>query len=411
LRGFKGNFTGYFCCLDSYENKPFWAFKPVSFPLFCRNEETSMRVYIQKDRERLRVKVVYQGRTYQFSTGLRDTKVNRAFVQGIVSRIQLDMVSGQFDVTLVKYRPQIVGSNPVGITCVELFARFSESRSEEGLSKGALEKYRAVKANLGRYLKDVRVDVLSDRMVGNFVAALLENVTSGTARQYLYLLRAAWDWGKGQYPVKENLWGSQIGKLKPTPRKKRKPFTEIEVQAILKGFEEHRHYKHYHPFVLFQFCCGTRPGEASSLTWCDISEDFATATIGRSHSRGTIRQTTNTGASREIDIPLPAQALLRELKPTNWEPTALIFPAPKGGCIDDRLFARRAWKSILLACGVQHRPPYAARHTQLSHAHANGADPLELARQAGHSLRTLQDNYLGSVKRSPVFVGFGEEFL
>jgi integrase len=365
-----------------------------------------MRVYIQKDRTRLRVKVVYQGRTYQFSTGLKDSKVSRAFVQGIVSRIELDMVSGQFDVTLVRYRPQIVGANPVGITCVELFSRFSEARKSEGLSNGALEKYRAIRANLERYLKDVRVDALSDRMAGNFVAALLENVTSGTARQYLYLLRAAWDWGKGQYPVKENLWGSQIGKLKPTPRKKRKPFTEVEIQTILKGFREHRHYKHYYPFVLFQFCCGTRPGEASSLTWGDISEDFTTAMIGRSHSRGTIRQTTKTGVRREIDIPLPAQALLSELKSTNRESTALIFPAPQGGCIDDRLFARRAWKSILSGCSVEYRPPYTARHSALSHAYANGADPLELSRQAGHSLRTLQDNYLGSIKRLPVFIGF-----
>jgi hypothetical protein len=29
-----------------------------------------------------------------------------------------------------------------------------------------------------------------------------------------------------------------------------------------------------------------------------------------------------------------------------------------------------------------------------------------LARQAGHSLKTLQDNYLGSVKREPVFTEF-----
>jgi integrase len=70
-----------------------------------------MRVYVERDRSRLRVRVIYQGKKYQFSTGLTDTKTNRAYVQGIASRIHLDMVSGNFDATLLKYRPQVVGSN------------------------------------------------------------------------------------------------------------------------------------------------------------------------------------------------------------------------------------------------------------------------------------------------------------
>ncbi len=367
-----------------------------------------MRVYVERDRTRLRIRVVYQGHKYQFSTGLTDTKTNRAFVQGIASRIELDMVSGQFDPTMVKYRPQTVGSNPVGVSCAELFRRFTEARRSEGLSNGALEKYKAVEANLGRYLKNVEVADLSDRAVGNFVANLQERVSNGTARQYLYLLRSAWDWGKGEYPVKGNLWATQIGKVKPSPRKKRKPFTESEIQTILKGFREHRAYKHYYGFVLFQFNCGTRPGEASSLTWADISDDFSTAMIRRSHSRGTTRQTTKTGVSREIDITQEVQSLLRQMKPKDCDPNALVFPAPQGGAINDRLFCRRAWKSVFVLCGVEYRPPYAMRHSALSHGHSNGADPLELARQAGHSLRTLQENYLGSIKRTPVFVGFSD---
>ncbi len=365
-----------------------------------------MRVYIQKDRERLRIKVIYQGQTYQFSTGLRDSKANRAFVTKIASQIELDMVSDQFDTTLVKYHPQIVGSKPIGIDCAELFHLFTEDRKSEGLSNGALEKYKAVEANLRRYLKDVEVASLSDRMVGNFISAILENVSNSTARQYLYLLRSAWDWGKGQYPVKSNPWAPQIGKVKPSPRRKRKPFTEPEIQAIFKGFMEHRHYKHYYPFVVFQLNCGTRPGEASSLTWADVSEDFSVATIQRSYSRGTTRQTTKTGVVREIDIPPPAQKLLKELKPADCDSGLLVFLAPRGGNINDRLFCRRAWKTILSTCGVEYRPPYAMRASALSHGYKNGADPLELARQGGHSLRTLQDSYLGSVERKPVFIGF-----
>lgn len=48
-----------------------------------------MRVYIERDRSRLRIRIIYQGKRYQFSTGLTDTKPNRAYVQGIASRIEL----------------------------------------------------------------------------------------------------------------------------------------------------------------------------------------------------------------------------------------------------------------------------------------------------------------------------------
>lgn len=283
-----------------------------------------MRVYVERDRQRLRIRVIYQGKKHQFSTGLMDTKANRAFAQGIASRIELDMISGQFDSTMVRYRPQVVGSNPAGVSCAELFRRFTKARRFEGLSNGALEKYKAVEANLERHLKDIEASALSDRAVGNFVATLQERVSNGTARQYLYLLRSAWDWGKGQCPVKENPWTARISKVKPLPRKKRKPFTELEIQAILKGFKQHRHYKHYYPFVLFQLNCGTRPGESSSRTWADISEDFSTALIRRSHSRGVTRQKTKTGINREISLNPTVQALLKELCPKDCDPSALI---------------------------------------------------------------------------------------
>jgi hypothetical protein len=79
----------------------------------------------------LRIRIVYQGKKHQFSTGLADTKTNRAYVQGIASRIQLDMVSGQFDPTLLKYRSNAVGSNPVGISCPEFLSAlpFTDLRS------------------------------------------------------------------------------------------------------------------------------------------------------------------------------------------------------------------------------------------------------------------------------------------
>jgi integrase len=101
-----------------------------------------MRVYVERDRIRLRIRVVYQGKKHQFSTGLVDTKTNRAYVQGIARKIQLDMVSGQFDCTMLKYRPNAVGSNPAGVSCPDLFERFTQAiAKDKGLCPGSLRRY------------------------------------------------------------------------------------------------------------------------------------------------------------------------------------------------------------------------------------------------------------------------------
>lgn len=368
-----------------------------------------MRVYIERDRSRLRIRIIYQGKRYQFSTGLTDNKPNRAYVLGIASRIELDMVSGQFDTTLTSYRPQSIGSNRIGLTCAELFSNFTSARKSDGLSQGALEKYKAVLANLERYLQDISATDLSERVAGNFVLDLKGKVSNGTARQYLYLLRSAWDWGAGQHSVKDNPWSIQIAKFKKTKvtrSKKYRPFSVDEIQAILKGFQEHRYYSHYYPFVIFQLNCGTRPGEASSLKWGDISNDFATAVIQRSYSRGVTRETTKTGVIREIDLTSRVQQLLRQIKPRNCDRNTLVFPAPKGGSINDNSFRSRAWKSVLSVAGIEYRPPYYLRHSAISHGYVGGADPLELANQAGNSVRTMQNSYLNSVNRQRVFVEF-----
>jgi integrase len=87
-------------------------------------------------------------------------------------------------------------------------------------------------------------------------------------------------------------------------------------------------------------------------------------------------------------------------------PDDLVFPSPKGLPIDDHNFRNRAWKAILEECRIEYRKPYAVRHSAISHALANGANPMDLAEQTGHNRRVLLDVYAHAIAKQSLFVEF-----
>lgn len=381
-----------------------------------------MRVYVERDRTRLRIRVVYEGKKHQFSTGLIDTKTNRAYAQGIASRIELDMVSGQFDPTLLKYRPNAVGSNPAGVSCPELFERFTQHRFKDyGLAPGSRSRYTCIQNYLLARL-DVPAHQIGDRTAGDFAAYLSERLSGITAKTYIYLIAAAWDWAKGRYHISDpNPWAGLAVKIKTQQQQRVKPFTAAEVKAIIGAFRSSKRYQHYADFVTFLFGVGCRFGEAAGLQWKHVADDYQTCWIGESVSRGH-RKSTKTGKARTVTLsPMVAKMLgdrAASLK-SNYQrvgnsthvlnlpkPDDLVFPSPKGLPINDHRFRARAWKAILEQCHIEYRKPYAVRHSAISHALANGANPMDLAEQTGHDKRVLLSTYAHAIAKQSLFVEF-----
>jgi integrase len=142
------------------------------------------------------------------------------------------------------------------------------------------------------------------------------------------------------------------------------------------------------------------------LQWKHVADDFQTAWIGESVSRG-YRKSTKTGKARTVVLSAAVAKMLSDrhtaLKP---KPDDLVFPSPKNFPIDDHNFRTRAWKTILEQCHIEYRKPYAVRHSAISHALANGANPIDLAQQAGHDRRVLLDVYAHAIQKNSLFVEF-----
>lgn len=359
--------------------------------------------------KRLRLRWTYQGRRYALAVGLPNTSVNRKFAQQKASQIELDIISGNFDDTLEKYKPKRAATQDLApITAGDVFEKFMvDQKKTKGLQIGSICRYTGALRQLQRFFKDKPVEFIGAEDAGNFAANLKEHCKDRTTKDYLILIRACWDWGGLKHLIEFNVnpWNAVLDRIKVAPQQRVKPFAAAEVKAIESAFRNDRYYAHYADFVTFLFGTGCRFGEAAGLQWQHVADDFQTVWFGESVSRG-VRKTTKTGKARTIILTSKMGNLLAARKSKSCKPGDLVFPAPKGGPINDHTFRRRAWKGVLGKTGIDYRKPYATRHTVISHALANGANYLEVAETTGHDPQILHKHYASVIEKKSVLTEF-----
>jgi integrase len=365
-----------------------------------------MKITIENHDGRLRLRWLHQGKRYTMSCGVSDNATGRAIARQKAAQIELDVQAGYFDVTLLKYKPRTMGKTATEISAPELFKRFTAYQfKEKGLAPGSRRRYEPIQSYLEQWL-NVPAHTVSNAIAGNFVGICLERLTARNAKERVWLLKSCWDWARGKYHIAEdNPWTSSLARIKPQTRPQVKPFAATEVKAILSAFETHPNYKHYYPFVAFLFGTGCRLGEAAGLRWRNVADDFSHVAICESFSRGNHRKTTKTGKSR-IVLLNPSMIALLKSRYNAQKPDALVFPSPQGKPIDDHNFNRRAWNAIISQLGIEYRKPYAVRHSAISHALANGANPIALAEQTGHDKRVMLETYAHVIAQQSVFTEF-----
>lgn len=92
-------------------------------------------------------------------------------------------------------------------------------------------------------------------------------------------------------------------------------------------------------------------------------------------------------------VPLPARAALAIAEVLPRLDTPLLFPAARGGHLTLHAWRRDHWSPAVRAAGLEHRTPYALRHTYASFAIAAGVSLFELARFMGTSVEQIDHTY------------------
>lgn len=334
----------------------------------------------------------YEGKRRYMSLGLPYDAVNVQVAQQRANQIQLDIVSGNFDRRLIKYKTD--GNTSRTHSAVSLFEKFIQHKAKK-LQPRSLEKYRGLVTWLSEFCGDRS---MSFKDAEGFIDWLLENLKPVTTKERLSLLKAAWQWGIEEELVTENPW-AELSVRAPAEQKPQ-PFTKEEVRSIVDAFRNSRYYQHYTDYVQFKLGTGCRTGEASGLRWRHLNADCTVIWIGESHTHGQFKDT-KTGKVREFRLSASTAELLRDRRPPDAESGDLVFTGPRGGPIDERGFSRRAWLTILKHCSISYRRPYTTRHTFISHALEGGMSPAEVAAITGHELETLYKHYAGVIKSSP----------
>lgn len=356
-------------------------------------------VTIGADKGYLRLRWTYLGNRHTLTLGWPDTKLNRMAAQPKAHQIEFDILSGNLDPSLKKYKSekQKLASRP---SVVEVFKRFAQERAR-GLLGRSQEKYQAAANHLEAFFEDKPADFVGMSIAEMFADWLKQQVSPLTARQRLILIKACWDWAITKHLVEPfNPWKDIVRAVKVPPKQMPKPFSKEEIGAIIQAFRSDRYYHHYADYVEFLFRTGCRTGEAIGLRWKHLSENCSSVWIGESLSRG-VRKATKTNRARTIALTAKLQAMLLARRPASWDPDGLVFTSTKGGAIDDHNFRNRAWKTVITYLEIDYRKPYITRHTLISHALDLGMNPVSVAQLTGHDVQTLYEDYAGNVNSRP----------
>jgi integrase len=332
--------------------------------------------------------------------------------RSLMASIEGDILSGHFDPTPYTKVGKLKKRN-IKLTAAELFDRYALARLEEHeLSNSSKVRFQGIASKLKQFLDKTLATGVTTDIAADVVAVWSEQASTRTIRAYLFDLVAAWDWAIDEdiYSLSVNPWQKsldRLGKVKLAPPKRVKPFSIDELRAIAQGFRSHPQFSYYADAAIFISHTACRFGEMAALRWKNVSAEFDTVLFSASVSRGHHRDTTKNGEERTVVLPPTVRSMLRSrFESTNPEPDALVFPAPKGGYLNDNRFRGKIWKPVLESCGVEYRYPYNLRHSGVSHAAAAGASLAELSEQTGHSKKVLLSTYLHSVDRKCVFVEF-----
>jgi integrase len=343
-----------------------------------------MTVKVESIKGRLRLRWSYEGNRY-FLPGWKDNDLGRALAQSRASLIDTDMAMGNFDPTLVRYRSAAKAQKSTDISAVVLFEQFMAHKRRGDITDRTAVKYRSLAGKVRSFFGEGGAEI-QEEQADDFRLALAASLAPNTQKAYLFLMQSCWAWGIKKKLVTQNPWSDVLSRVKMTPPPPPKAFSKEQIQAILDGFKNSRHYRHYTDFVTFMLGAGFRTGEAIALRWENLSDDCSSVWV----------LATKTNKIRTFRLTPHLQTMLLNRRPEGWGADDLVFPAVEGGAIDGRNFRNRAWKKVLREAGIAYLPPYKTRSTFTSHALRLQRDE-DVARMGGHDVQTMRKHYAADV--------------
>lgn len=368
-----------------------------------RASKGSVTINVLKGRLRLRLpRQLFQGEQKYLTLGLPDRPDYRKFAEIKAQQIEMDILTGQFDPTLSKYRvePRQADTEPtshlVAIPLDKLWEKFTDFKSST-ISQSTLatdyEKTRHLIAGLPtRSLNDaVKIRDI-----------LLSTHSPKSAKRYLVRLSACCDWAVRSGLISVNPFKGMAKDIKLSrcqAEAKIESFTASERDLIIEAFRKNQDYHCYADFVEFMFFTGCRPSEAIALEWRHVSPGLNLIIFEQAATESLSGVSVKTGLKTQLKRRFPVNqqvaTILVRLESRNLERQGYLFPSPKGKLIDFHNFRNRAWKTILKNLDIPYKKPYTSRHTFITLCLEAGVEAKDVASWVGNSSAMIYKHYAG----------------
>lgn len=390
-----------------------------------KSGKVSVELESCKGKLRLRLpREVYAGKQ-RFLTfvNLTDTPENRLWAESKAREVESDIISGNFDTSLAKYRQHanLAPAKPAGFRrnappLAQLWEGYTEHRKPMVAESTLQLTYK----NIANHIRKLPFQEVED--AGEIGEYLLEHYSVYLTKRILTQLNACCNWACELSLIDDNPFRGMAEKIKLVEEERDiDPFTCAERDAIIKGFQEHDTYCHYTSFVKFLFATGCRTSEAVALQWKHISEDcsqitFSEAVVYASSYR--IRKDTKTHKPRNFPCNASLQRFLKSIEP--WkrrDEEALVFPSLTGIEINTHTFNALCWKGTtvhgeylegivtrLVREGKveRYRSQYHTRHTFITECIKAGVSVVEVGEWVGSSAEVIIKHYAEIMRRYEV---------
>lgn len=366
-----------------------------------------MNINPSKDRKAIRLQFTIEGARFSFSPlpgGKWENKRDRQLVAAIATKIENDILAGNFDPSLERYRHRLsAAQSPLQpkaspkVCWLELWDAWVVFL-DLPISTAA-DHYACVRAMLVK---------AENPSLENIEWLQVSVLAASTFNRRLSMLRSCLVWAIDEGLTKENSLKKIRSRVTTEQERqlsddKKAPFSDLEIQKILNHVD--LFYPTYAPFVRFLLFSGVRTGEAVGLIWENIDLEKRLIFIRQSVSR-------ERGGYKKIRKNPKTRDSVRTLKMSNRvfdvlssvvisNNCDLIFKSPRGQIIDHGNFRTQCWKPALLALNIPYRKPYATRHTLLSQALESGLSVPQVAQIAGHRDGKMILQHYGHVINQP----------
>lgn len=311
------------------------------------------------------------GRTYKFSPvhrGRFDNDMDMAKARQICEQISLDLLLGQFDPTLDKYRPikavkqQVQKEDvPPSYNIYELYLEYLANNRPER------EKYSPSLSQAKRCLDKVDPRLYDTQKAWDMLKSLEKMYALGTLKNTFAELRTAVNWHIKRGKEITNSYAdivSDIDKriVKNSTGKSKRAATQKDIEVIINAFRENAYsspkapddnHSYYTNFVRFLFATGCRSEDARALEWTDIVEKGGKRYVKFSKAytqTGQLKKTKNE-TIRLFPVNAQLEQILADANVQNGRymmaGNKLIFPSKKGRYLNGSNFQRRHFKVIV----------------------------------------------------------------